>query len=298
LEEKNMTKTISGIFAPVTTPFVNEEVSLEHLKQNFRKYSETPLNGFLVLGSNGENKSLTEDEKMRILEVTLEEKGENQIIMAGTGHESTRETISFSQKVASLGVDYASILTPSYFKKGLTDEALIGYYTDVAEALSIPVLIYNAPGFTGITISPKVIETLSRHENIAGMKDTSPSSIAQYIEVAAGTFDILAGTINTLFIGLSLGTKGGVVSLANAFPEPCCALYEKYISGDQEGARMLHSKVFRLNQSVSGAGGVAAVKYAMDEAGYYGGPPRLPILPLKDAQKEKVRNAIAEAGLN
>lgn len=293
-----MTKRISGIFAPITTPFVNEEVSLEHLRQNFRKYSETPLNGFLVLGSNGENKSLTEDEKMRILEVTLEEKAENQIIMAGTGYESTRQTIAFSKKVAALGVDFVSILTPSYFKKGLTDEAMISYYTDVAEALSIPVLLYNAPGFTGMTVSPKVIETVSRHENIAGMKDTSPSSIAQYIEVAAGTFDILAGTITTLFIGLSLGTKGGVVSLANAFPEPCCALYEKYISGDQEGARKLHSKLFRLNQSVSGAGGVAAVKYAMDDAGYYGGPPRLPILPLKDAQKKKVRDAIAEAGLN
>ncbi len=292
-----MTKRLSGIMAPITTPFLNEEVSIKHLKENIRKYKETPLDGFLVLGSNGESKSLTEDEKLKILEVVVEGKTEHQIVMAGTGYESTRQTIAFSKKTASLGADFVSILTPSYFKKSLTDEAIIGYYSDVAEALSIPVLLYNAPGFTGMTLSPRVIETLSGHQNIAGMKDTSPGSIAQYIEVCGETFDVLAGTINTLFIGLSLGAKGGVVSLANAFPEPCCELYEKYKSGDREGARKLHSKLFRLNQSVSGVGGVAAVKQAMEVAGYYGGPPRLPLLPIKDAGKKMIKDAILEAGL-
>jgi 4-hydroxy-2-oxoglutarate aldolase len=297
MEVSTMTKRISGVFAPVTTPFVDEEVSIAHLRENFRKYSETPLDGFLVLGSNGENKSLTDEEKMKILEVALKEKAENQLIMAGTGHESTRQTIEFSKEVAALGVDFVSILTPSYFKKGLTDEAMIGYYTDVAEALSIPVLIYNAPGFTGMTISPKAIETLSRHENIAGMKDTSPAGIANYIEVSGDDFDVLAGTINTLFIGLSLGATGGVVSLGNAFPEPCCELYKRFIEGDLKGAREINSKLFRLNQSVSGAGGVAGVKYAMEVAGYHGDAPRLPLLPLKDPAKKKVRDAVAEAGL-
>jgi 4-hydroxy-2-oxoglutarate aldolase len=115
--------------------------------------------------------------------------------------------------------------------------------------------------------------------------------------VAAPNFAILAGTINFLFIGLTLGAKGGVVSLANAFPEPCCELYSKYVKGDVEGAKKLHSLLFRLNQSVSGAGGVAAVKGAMDLAGYHGGPPRLPLAPLTDAQKQKIRAAVAAAGL-
>ena len=125
MEEETMTKRISGVFAPVTTPFVDEEVSIAHLKENFRKYRKTSLDGFLVLGSNGENKSLAEGEKMKIVEVALKEKAEHQVIMTGTGHESTRETISFSQKVASLGVDYVSILTPSYFKKGLISETFL-----------------------------------------------------------------------------------------------------------------------------------------------------------------------------
>jgi 4-hydroxy-2-oxoglutarate aldolase len=292
-----MTKRISGIFAPITTPFVQETVSIERLRDNLRKYRDTPLSGFFVLGSNGETKSLTQEEKLKILEAVLEERSQGQLIMAGAGHESTRETIVFSKKVAELGADFVSILTPSYFKKRLTDEAMIGYYTDVAEALSIPVLIYNAPGFTGMSLSPRVIETISRHPNIAGMKDTSPAEIGRYLEVCGENFTVLSGTINTLFSGLALGASGGVVSLADAFPHPCCELYETFNRSDLEGARELHYKLFRLNHSVSGSFGVAGVKHAMDLAGYYGGPPRLPLLPLRDEEKAVIRKAISQAGL-
>jgi 4-hydroxy-2-oxoglutarate aldolase len=290
-------RTLDGIFAPITTPFVNDEVSFDQLKRNVQRYSKTPLKGFFVLGSNGESKCCTEAEKLQILDLVLKERSPNQVIMAGAGYESTRQTIEFSKKVASMGADFVSLVTPSYFKKSLTDEVLIGYYRDVAEAVQVPVLIYNAPGFTGVTVSPKVVEVLSQHPNIAGMKDTSPGNIASYLDVSAAKFSVLAGTINFLFIGLTLGAKGGVVSLANAFPEPCCELYTRYVKGDVEGARRLHSTLFRLNQSVSGAGGVAAVKGAMDIAGYHGGPPRRPLAPLTDAQKQKIRGAIAAAGL-
>jgi 4-hydroxy-2-oxoglutarate aldolase len=292
-----MAKGISGIFAPITTPFLNEEVSIDHLRENIQKYGETPLSGFFVFGSNGENKSLTEGEKLKILEAAVHEKSDHQLIMAGTGYESTRQTIAFSKRAAELGADFVSLLTPSYFKKRLADDSMIRYYTDVAEALSIPVLVYNAPGFTGMTISPKVIENISRHPNIAGMKDTSPDSIGRYLEVSGEDFDVLSGTINTLFLGLVLGASGGVVSLANAYPHPCCDLYQKVKSGNIDEARELHFKLFHLNQSLSGRYGVAGVKHAMEVAGYYGGNPRLPLLPLTNADKQLVGDAIARAGV-
>ena len=100
-----MTKRVSGIFAPICTPFVDEEVSLEHMRENMRRYKQTPLSGFLVLGSNGENKSLTEDEKLKILEVVVQGKADNQIVMAGTGYESTRQTINFSKKAEEVGAE-------------------------------------------------------------------------------------------------------------------------------------------------------------------------------------------------
>ena len=292
-----MASKISGIFAPINTPFQNEEVAFDHFSENMRKYSKTPLSGFLVLGSNGENKSLTEDEKIKLLEIAIEEKAEHQVVMAGAGCESTRETIDFSKRAQELGADLVSLVTPSYFKKSLTDDALIGYYKDVAEALSIPVFAYNAPGFTGLTLSPKVIATISQHPNVGGMKDTSPDGIARYLEVCADDFDVLSGTISTLFIGLALGASGGVVSLANAFPDACCQLYEKYRSGDLDGAREMHHKLFVLNQSVSGKFGVAGVKFASELGGLYGGNPRLPLLPLKDEDKKSIKDAASKAGM-
>ena len=292
-----MTQKVCGIFAPITTPFVGDEVAFDRFKENIKKYSQTPLNGYLVLGSNGESKSLTEDEKLKLLEIVLAEKADHQLVMAGTGYESTRQTIAFSKKVQELGADIVSLVTPSYFKKSLSDEALIGYYSQVADALSIPVFAYNAPGFTGLTLSAGVIEAISKHPNIGGMKDTSPAGLAGYLEVCGDDFDVLSGTMNTLFIGLSLGASGGVISLANAFPEPCCALYEAYTHGDTAKARMLHSTLFRLNQSVSGAAGVAGVKYAMELGGYYGGNPRLPLLPIRDGDKQRIQKAAQKAGV-
>lgn len=288
---------ISGIFAPITTPFENDELSLEYFRQNIRKYSETSLHGFLVLGSNGENKSLSEDEKLKILEVVLELKADRQLVMAGTGYESTRQTIAFSKKAAALGVDYVSVLTPSYFKKRLTDDALTGYYTDVADALSVPLLAYSAPGFTGVTLSVNVVEKISRHPNIAGMKDTSAGNVGSYLAGCGDDFDVLCGTITTLFSGLLLGASGGVVSLSNFFPEPCCELFAKCQSGDLKGARDLHYKLFRLNRSISGSFGVAGVKCAMEQRGYFGGDPRLPLLALGADDKKLIRIALAASGL-
>jgi 4-hydroxy-2-oxoglutarate aldolase len=292
-----MAKKLAGIIAPITTPFVNEDVSLEHLKSNMRKYRDTGLAGFFAIGSNGESKSLTEDEKLKIVEVVLQEKADRQVVMAGTGYESTRQTVAFSKKVADMGVDFVSVVTPSYFKKSLTDDALIGYYNDVADAVPIPVLAYNAPGFTGMTLSARVIEKISRHPNVAGMKDTSAGNMSSYLSVCGDDFDILSGTVSTLFTAMLEGAKGGVVSLANAFPAICCELYDSCKAGELDRARRLHYQLFALNRSVSGSFGVAGVKYAMDLSGYYGGDPRLPLLPLNRENQQFISEAISKTGL-
>jgi 4-hydroxy-2-oxoglutarate aldolase len=292
-----MLKKLSGIAAPIATPFVNQEVAYDRLRSNMQQYKKTKLAGFFALGSNGESKFLTETEKLKVLEVVLQEKANHQIVMAGTGYESTRRTISFSKKVAEMGADFVSILTPSYFKERLTDEAMIGYYTNVADGVPLPVIAYNAPGFTGMTLSAKVIETISRHPNVAGMKDTSKGNMSTYISAAGDDFDILSGTVSTLFESMLLGAKGGVISLANAFPALCCELYQACKAGDLDNSRRLHFLLIKLNKSVSGSFGVAGVKYAMEVAGYHGGDPRLPLLPLPSEDKQSIKKAIVKAGL-
>ncbi len=292
-----MPEKVTGIFAPVSTPFVDEEVSFERLKENVARYSRTPLAGFFALGSNGEVMSLDEAEKLKILETVLENKAPHQKVLAGAGCESTRATIALGKEVASLGADFVSVLTPSYFKKALSDDALVQHYTRVADALPVPVFIYNAPPFTGVNLSPQVIARLAAHGNIAGMKDTSTGTSSRYLEVCGDDFSVLAGNAGKLFAALALGATGGVLSFADAFPEVCCRLYDAFMAGDLEAARRLHYRITGVNRYISGAFGVAGVKVAMELAGYHGGPPRLPLLPLSRENRAAIRRVLEDAGL-
>ena len=291
---------LSGVFAPVTTPFKNDELLLDDLRANLIKYRDTGLTGYLALGSNGEFKSLSEDEQFKILKVFAEEKGDK-TVMVGTACESTKETIDRTKRVAQMGFDFASILTPSYFAKKMTDDILIGYYTRIAESVTIPILVYNAPGFAGgVQVSPKAMAKLAKHPNIVGMKDSSSTGPNRFLGAVdpEDEFCILAGSANFLYQTLHLGGVGGIVSLANALTDPCCRLYDLFLEGRFDEARALHFQLMRLNGAVSGSYGVAGVKGAMDVCGYKGGETRHPLIPVTAGDKAKIREAIIADGFS
>lgn len=290
---------LSGVFVPAITPFINDEIQFDKLEKNIKKLNGTSIRGYLALGSNGENKSLTYGEKLKVLETFVNNKSDK-VIMAGTGCESTKETISFSKDAAKLGVDFVSVLTPSYFVKQMKDEILLDYYTEIAENSTVPVLIYNAPGFAGgVKVSPKVAGKLAVHENIVGMKDSSSDGIMGYLAASRGikNFHVIAGSANFFLTGLMCGATGGILSLANAFPEICCDLYDCFVKGEMEKAIELHFRVFKLNSKVSGSGGVSAVKAASTLAGFFGGEPRKPLKSLNSAQLGEMEKYFKEEGL-
>ncbi len=295
---KHVSRKLTGVFAPVVTPFRNDEVSLDDLRYNLAKLRESGLDGYLALGSNGEYRSLDDREKIRVLEVFAEEKG-NKTVMVGAGCESTRETIEKSNIAADMGFDFVSILTPSYFAKRMDGPTLKGFYERIADTVRAPVLLYNAPGFAGgVQIPPTVVAALAKHPNIAGMKDSSPQGPARFLAACGQEedFAILAGSADFLYPSLHLGAPGGIVSLANALPEPCCEMYRLFREGRFDEARALHFTLSRLNGAVSGTYGVAGVKAAMDAAGFRGGDPRHPLLPVPAEAREAIRRTIAEAG--
>ncbi len=294
-----MSPVLTGVYAPIGTPFINEVVAYDQLKSNVEKYAASKLTGYLAIGSNGECVSLSELEKAKVLETIVASKAPQQKVLAGANAESTRLTIEQCRIVAGLGADYASVLTPCYFKAKLNDEAMTRYYLDVADGSPIPVACYNAPGFTGMTISTTTLKAIASHENIIGVKDTSPGMIGSYLRATADLdFDVFSGTANTLFPAMMMGATGGIVSLANVFPDVCVTLYERCLADDLKGARELHLLLGKLNSAVSGSYGVAGVKYASEVAGFYGGDPRLPLLPLKDADKASIRKAIEAVDLS
>jgi 4-hydroxy-2-oxoglutarate aldolase len=288
-----------GVFAPITTPFNGKgEVSYKNLKENMEFYSKSKLKGYLALGSNGENKSLNNNEKKQVLKTIIDNKGPEQAVMAGAIFESTRETIEFAMIAENLGADFVTLLPPSYFKKEMSDSVLLKYFSDVASSVKIPCMVYNAPQFCGgVTLSVNLIKEVSKHPNIVGMKDSSTGNIENFLLAVRDRFNVMAGSANFFMNALIMGAVGGVISLANAFPDITYKLYDLTVSRQYEEAFKLNEKILLLNKTVSGSGGVAAVKFAMDLAGLNGGEPRLPLLPLKDEFMENLKSSLRKEGL-
>jgi 4-hydroxy-2-oxoglutarate aldolase len=295
-----MDQNLMGVFAPITTPFDEKgEVAYDKLIENMKFYAKSRLKGYLALGSNGENKSLTNSEKEKVLSTIIKHKGANQFVMAGCIFESTKETIEFAKIAEGLGADYITLLPPSYFKKEMTDAVLLRYFSDVASSVNKPCLVYNAPQFCGGTVlSVSLIKDLAKHPNIVGVKDSSnAANIEGFLFAVRDTFNVIPGSANFFMSALFMGANGGVISLANVFPDLTCDLYDLVIARKFEEAFKLNEKVIQTNKTVSGTGGVAAVKYAMDLAGLYGGNARLPLLPLGDDVKKKISDYLKKENL-
>jgi len=289
---------LAGVFAPVVTPFVGDVLDLDALACDLAQLRKTNLKGFLALGSNGEYKSLTDEERLLVLKVFAEEKGDK-VVMVGTGCESTRETIEKSRVAAQMDFDYVSVLTPHYFGKQMDGPALLRYYERIAEAVSAPVLLYNAPQFAaGVQIPSKTVAELSKHPNIAGMKDSSAAGPARFLADVDPDEDfcILAGSMTFFYSSLHIGATGGVLSLANILPKACVELYDLFTQGQYERARELNARLVRVNQAISGTWGVAGVKAAMDLVGLKGGRPREPLIPVPDEAVAQIKQALINGG--
>ena len=279
---------LSGVFTPNVTPFLNEEVAYDKIAGNIERYNQTKLKGYMPLGSNGEFRSLTDEESIKIIDVYQKHIAPGKTLIAGVMRESAKATIEFIKSIADKGVDFATILAPHYFVNYMTDEALIKYYTKIADQSPIPVMIYNAPKFAGgLVFSTNLVSVLAEHPNIAGMKDTSKEDISIYVNALpkAANFYVLAGTI------------GGVVSMADYLPDMCCKLQELFELWKIEEAEKLDVYARKLSSNAAGKYGVAGVKAAMDLLGYFGGNPRIPLLPLNNEQKAELEAVLKKEGL-
>lgn len=289
---------LSGIFIPISTPFdENEDVDFAALRFNLGQYAQTDALGYLALGSNGENKSLTEHEKLAVLEAILEGKRHDQVVMAGATYEAQRDTEIFFKKAGELGADFGLLLSPSYFRKQMTDETLFRYFMSVADTSPLPILLYNAPGFCGVTLSPGLVERLATHPNIVGMKDSASSGYEAFLQFARDDFLVLAGSINFLFPAMMGGAVGGTISLANSFPAEGLALFRAGQARDEQQGIPLQERASRINRAISGKYGVPGVKAAMNLARLRGGIPRRPLLPLTEAQTEELKNVLVSEGI-
>ncbi len=291
---------LNGIYPPLPTSFdQKEDLCTEKMKENIQKLSRFDLAGFLVLGSNGELVNLNDYEKEKVYHDTRQAISSEKLMLAGTGCQSTRQTIELTQKAAKAGADAALVLNPSYYKGLMTKNALKTHYFAVAEASDIPVIIYNMPANSGLDMDADTIISMSEHQNIIGLKD-SGGNIAKMGEIkskAKPGFQILAGSAGFLLPALSVGSVGGVLALANIAPQHCINVYQKLVDGNIDEARDAQLNLISLNNAVTRKWGVPALKEAMDQLDLYGGPSRKPLLPVDDRIKEQLRILIKDCNI-
>ncbi len=287
----------SGVFAALTTPYAHDgSVSLPDLKQNVHRYNETDLAGYVALGSTGESVLLTRAEMDGILGAARESAAKGKMLLAGTGAESTAETIERTKRAAEFGYDAALVKTPHYYKPAYKPEVLVAHYRRVADESPIPVVLYSIPQFTGITLSVAEVAALAEHPNIIGIKDSSGNvqGVAEIVAATPPAFQVLVGSAASVYPSLAIGARGAILALACALPEKCVVLFELFRQGEHEKARELQSILLRASKLIVSEMGIAGVKFVMDQRGYRGGIPRLPLQPLSDERKAWISSLLAD----
>ncbi len=272
---------LQGIFPPIATPFVNDEVDFRGLQSNIERWMKTPLSGLLVLGSNGEAPLLDDDEARRVVEAAREVVPRDKTMIVGASGQSTHSAIGAVRRAAQAGADVVLVQTPSYFKSLMNADVFVRHFTAVADASPVPVLPYNVPVYTGVVLPAVAVAKLSAHPNIVGVKDSSGdlTQIGDLVALTPPAFKVLVGSAPTLYASLCVGASGGIVAVACVMPELCVRLYELAREGQHAEALALQRQITPLAKSVTGVYGVAGLKAAMELAGYVGGAPRAPLAP-------------------
>lgn len=345
---------LHGIFPPVTTPFYTDgSIYFRKLEHNCDRYGKSPMAGIVVLGSTGEAILLSDQERRDALKCARAAVTPDKVLIAGTGHESARETLALTEYAASIGYDVAMVRTPHYYKSQMQPPQMLAFYRFVADRSPLPVIIYNFPQATGYDIPAELVIELAEHPNLIGIKESSgnldkvklmvektrhvkrqatvtevqqavtgrmlaapaPSGEASGEFVSAqslgGTavapappkmktrtrevgFQVMVGSAQTLKESLDLGAVGAILAFADAAPTACFEILAAWKDGDMALAEEKQRRIREAAIAIVGKYSIPALKYAMDLNGYFGGPPRLPLLPPTAEIKADVERLMAD----
>jgi Dihydrodipicolinate synthase/N-acetylneuraminate lyase len=286
---------LQGIFPPITTPFNSDgELYKAKVQHNVEKWNRIALSGYVVCGSTGESVMLTAEEKIRMWEWVADFASSDKLLIAGTGVESVRETVDLTNRAAAIGYKAAMVRTPHYYKNLLNrTEAQVLYFRAVADQVKIPIMIYNWPQATGLDITAEAVIELSHHPNIVAIKESSGNleKVMRMIREVKKGFQVLVGSAPTLWPSLTVGATGAVLAFANAAPYATITIWEAFRTREIEAAQDWQNRIAHAAYLVTTKYGVPGLKYAMDLNGYYGGPPRLPLVPLCPEAKREIEEA-------
>ncbi|HSR33653.1 MAG TPA: 4-hydroxy-tetrahydrodipicolinate synthase [Anaerolineae bacterium] len=286
-----------GIIPALVTPVdKNEELNEVALRRLVNFVIQGGVHGVFATGSQGEFWAFTAEEKRRIWEVVKEETAGRVPVYVGTAGLTTQEAIALTRDAELVGVDAVSILTPFFISPNQGE--LYEHFAAIAEATTLPIILYTNPGRTGVPLTPDTVSRLAQIPNIVGIKDSSGdlSLTAEYIRVTPETFSVLMGRDTLIFGGLVYGTKGSIAATGNVVPALVASIYDRFIAGDLNGAKEAQEALAPLRLAFSWGTFPVVIKEALNLMGLDAGPARRPVGPMPDEKREQLASVLRAMG--
>lgn len=290
----------TGAGVAIVTPFkANGEVNYEKFAEHIDFQIENGTDAIIVCGTTGEASTLSHEEHLDVIRFCVKQVAGRVPVIAGTGSNCTETAIYLSKEAEKAGVDGLLVVTPYYNKA--TQKGLLEHFTMVAEAVNVPILLYNIPGRTGgVNILPETVVSLCKNvPNIVGVKDATDnfSQMARMMAMADGCVDLYSGNDNQVVPAMALGGKGVISVLSNIAPRQTHDMCAKFLEGDIEGSREIQLKAVPLIDALFCEVNPIPVKKAMNLMGMEAGPLRRPLTEMEDVNAEKLTKAMQEFGL-
>jgi 4-hydroxy-2-oxoglutarate aldolase len=289
---------LQGMYASVATPFDHTGALYRaKVQHNFHKWSRTSLAGFLVGSLTGEGPLLEPEEKLVLLRLAAPEIGEDRKIIADISEEGVHRAAKLARDTAGAGAHAVISRVPHQYRNLMYGpEAQTLFFGALADRSPVPLLIHNAPQMTGVDLLPETAARLAEHPNIAGVLETGTpvSRIAQLRTLAPPTFAVLAGTESQVWDSLKAGASGAALPLASAAPYATIAIWEAFRTREEEAGLDWQQRITQPAILVTDMYGVPGLKHAMDLNGYYGGPPRLPFVPVSPDARHQIEDAFRD----
>lgn len=294
--------SLRGTFLPVTTPFdpVTGDVDIIAFRANLRHWFESPIRGVLIAGSTGESVLLDDSERVALVEAAAGVVPEDALVIAGTGGESTRGTIELSKRAAEAGADAVLVQPPAFFKGAMTPEALDRHYREVADSSPVPVLVYQVPlRLSTLELATGLVEGLSQHANIVGIKDSRGQLdlVGELVEHSTDDFQVLVGSGALLYAALETGAVGGIVAVGLLATAAAAEISVAFAEGRLAEAGRVQERIAPVHQQIVAGMGVPGVKAALDLLGLNGGQPRRPLSAAPEAKVQAIRDILESAEL-
>lgn len=288
---------IKGIIPPILTPFYEDEsVNFDELRNQVNRMIDAGVHGLFPFGTNGEAYALSNDEKIEILKVVVDEAKGRVPVYAGTGCITTKDTVELSKRAKEAGADILSIITP-YFA-AISQDELYNHYREVCEAVDIPVVLYNIPMRTGCNINPETVVRLAKDcPNVVGAKDSSGNwdNLNAYIQDTKELgLSILSGNDGLILKALNAGAVGGIAGCANVYPKNMVAIYENFVKGDMEGAQRAQDAIALYRTAFKYGNPNTITKIAAGLLGYPVGSCRKPFCTLPEEGMEFLKKVLKE----